>query len=66
MFSAAALGCRASWLAAKRMPAGIYLVGFMVFIFLSTLVSGDFYDSRLVWLVAFALTGLARSRAPEQ
>lgn len=57
---------RASWLAAKRMPAGIYLVGFMVFIFLSTLVSGDFYDSRLVWLVAFALIGLARSRAPEQ
>ena len=38
-------------------------LGTMVSILLSTLVSGDFYDSRLLWLLGFALLGL-RGPAP--
>ena len=38
-----------------RDPAAIYLLGFMVFAFLSTLVAGDVYDSRMLWLTGFAM-----------
>lgn len=34
----------------------IYVMAFMVFLFLGTMFSGDFYDSRLLWLGAITLT----------
>ena len=54
------LSIRAAW----AEPVGVYLVGYMVFMLLSALVSGDFYDSRLIWVAGFALIGLARPRPP--
>ena len=56
------LSIRAAW----AEPVGLYLLGYMVFMLLSALVSGDFYDSRLLWVAGFALIGLARPRAPAQ
>ena len=46
---------RACWQAGQKEAIGPYVLGFLVFIFASALVSGDFYDSRLFWLTAFAL-----------
>lgn len=37
------------------LAARILFTSFMVFMFLSTMVAGDFYDSRLFWLAAFGL-----------
>ena len=51
---------------AQHEPAGMYLLGAMGFILLSALVSGDFYDSRLLWLLGFALLALTSRRAPGQ
>ena len=51
-----------------RHPAVAALAGAALFLLLSALVSGDFYDSRLIWLIGFAMPVLwpAPSTSPQR